>query len=898
MRRHPGVIPSARSARPYNPQRLTLTPGTRFGPYEVTAQIGEGGMGVVWRATDTNLKRAVALKVLPEAVAADRGRLARFQREAEVLAALNHPNIAHIHGLEKSGRTTALVMELVEGPTLADRIARGRLPVDEALAIAKQIAEALEAAHEQGIIHRDLKPANVKVRDDGTVKVLDFGLAKALQPTGAATEISHSPTITSPAMTQAGMILGTAAYMSPEQARGKPVDKRTDIWAFGCVLYEMLTGRRAFEGDDVTETLAAIVKTDPDLTRAPESLRRVLADCLDKNPRTRLRDIGDVWRLQESPSPRPGARSRIVPLVGVGGLATLNVILFLLFRPASMPTVASPARFAHVLGDAEEITPGPQLLAISRDGSMVAYTASGRLLIRRLAELEARQVRGSVGLIATEPMFSPDGRWIAFVSVRDQTLVKTPIDGGPTVAICKISGDVFRGADWGTSDQIVYSASEGLMSVSAQGGAPRLVVSASKEEAFDRPRFLPDGRTLLYSAVSRLTTASLWSDARVMAASLDGVSPKLVMERAFDARYVHSGHLIYGLGASLMAVRFDPKTASATGDARPVLQQVRRGTGLFSGTSYVAVSETGTLAYIPPYSPNRQPRRLVWVDRNGREDPIPSEPRPYTNPRIAPNGNDIAFSIRDGGDDIWIWNTRSRRLRQLTSDAAPNYVPAWFPDSERIVFASAVDGTLRIFSQAADGSGRPEPVSPPAPDAGVPFDVLRDGRIMYGNLQDIGVLSPNGPHWLIRSSATETNADVSPDQRLITYQSNRTGQYEIYVRSLDNIDAGEWPISREGGISPRWSADGKQIFYWRANGPTASVMAARVVPNATFQTEGPPQELFRGAFAAPGWEWDPMFDVAPDGRFLMMKAHGTPPRPQITVVLNWHEELKRLVPTK
>ena len=302
------------------------------------------------------------------------------------------------------------------------------------------------------------------------------------------------------------MILGTAAYMSPEQARGKPVDKRTDIWAFGCVLYEMLTGRRAFEGDDVTETLAAIVKTDPDLTRAPESLRRVLANCLDKNPKTRLRDIGDVWRLQESPSPRPGARSRIVPLVGLGGLATLNVILFLLFRPASMPTVATPARFAHVLGDAEEIIPGPQLLAISRDGSMVAYTTSGRLLIRRLDELEARQVSGSVGLNANEPMFSPDGRWIAFVSGRDQTLVKTPIDGGPTVVICKISQDGFRGADWGTSDQIVYSASEGLMSVSAQGGTPRLVVSASKEEAFDRPRFLPDGRTLLYSAMSRLAT--------------------------------------------------------------------------------------------------------------------------------------------------------------------------------------------------------------------------------------------------------------------------------------------------------------------------------------------------------------------------------------------------------
>jgi eukaryotic-like serine/threonine-protein kinase len=786
-------------------------------------------------------------------------------------------------------------MELVEGEDLSQRVARGAIPLDEALPIAKQIAEALEAAHEQNIIHRDLKPANIKVRDDGTVKVLDFGLAKAMEPASSG-DVSHSPTITSPAMTQAGVILGTAAYMSPEQARGKPVDRRTDIWAFGCVLYEMLTGRRAFEGDDVTETLAAIFKTDPDLTRAPESLRRVLANCLDKNPKTRLRDIGDVWRLQESPSPRPGARSRIVPLVGLGGIATLNVILFLLFRPASMPTVATPARFAHVLGDAEEIIPGPQLLAISRDGSMFAYTTSGRLSIRRLDQLEARQVSGAVGLNAYEPMFSPDGRWIAFVSGRDQTLVKTPIDGGPTVVICKISPDGFRGADWGTSDQIVYSASEGLMSVSAQGGTPRLVVSASKEEAFDRPRFLPDGRTLLYTATSRLATMASWSDARVMAASLDGVRPKLVMERAFDARYVHSGHLIYVVGPSLMAVRFDPKTASATGDARPVLQQVRRGVGPFSGTSYVAVSETGTLAYIPPHSPNRQPRRLVWVDRNGREEPIPSEPRPYTNPRIAPNGNDIAFSIRDGGDDIWIWNTRSKRLRQLTSDAAPNYVPAWSPDSKRIVFASVVDGTPRIFSQAADGSGRPEPVAPPASGGGFPFDVLRDGRIIYGDLQDIGVLSPNGPHWLIRSSARETNADVSPDQRFITYLSDRTGQFEIYVRSLDNIDAGEWPVSRQGGISARWSADGKEIFYWRANGATVSVMAARILPNAPFQTEGPPQEVFSGSFDAPGWEWDPLFDVAPDGRFLMMKAHGTAARPQITIVTNWFDELRRLVP--
>jgi Tol biopolymer transport system component len=738
----------------------------------------------------------------------------------------------------------------------------------------------------------------VKVREDGTVKVLDFGLAKAMEPTGAAADLSHSPTMTSPAATQHGVILGTAAYMSPEQARGRPVDKRTDIWAFGCVLYEMLTGRPAFAGDDVTETLAAIVKTNADFGRVPDSVRRLLTSCLDKNPKTRLRDIGDVWHLLESPSPRHEPRSRLVTLVGLGGLVTVSVMLTLLFRPASIPTVATPARFAYVLGEFEDFTPGPQGLSISRDGSMVAYSTTGRLVIRRLDALEARQVGGSVGLNATEPMFSPDGRWIAFLSQRDQTLVKTPIDGGPTVVICRVSPQAFGGADWGMSDQIIYSSPEGLMSVSAHGGSPRLVVPASKEEVFDRPRFLPDGRTVLYSAISRLPTAAALSDARVMAGSLDGKSPKVVIQGAFDARYVISGHLIYGVGGSLMAVRFDPITASATGDARPVLQEVRHGTGPFSGTYYVAVSETGTLAYVPPYSPNRQLRRLVWVDRHGGEEPIPSEARPYTNPRIAPNGNKIAFSIRDGGDDIWIWNTRTKQLKQVTSDAAPNYSPAWFADSERLAFSSVVDGVPTIFRQAADGSGRPQSVAPTTSAAEFPFEVLRDGRIVYGDLLDIGVLSPQGRQWLIRSTAREMNADVSPDQRFIAYQSDRTGQFEIHARSLDNIDAGEWPISRQGGISPRWSADGNEIFYWRDNGTTASIMAVRVAPSSTFQTEGPPIELFTGSFAAPGWQWDPHFDVARDGRFLMMKAHGRPNRPQITIVLNWFEELKRRVPTK
>ncbi len=588
---------------------LAITPGIRLGVYEVIASIGEGGMGQVFRARDTKLDRDVAIKALPAAFAHDADRLARFQREAKTLASLNHPNIAAIYGLEESGGVTALVMELVEGDDLSQRIAHGPIPIAEALPIARQIAEALEAAHEQGIVHRDLKPANIKVRPDGTVKVLDFGLAKAMEPTGAmSSSHSMSPTITTPAMTQMGMILGTAAYMSPEQARGKPVDKRADIWAFGSVLYEMLTARKAFDGEDVPMVLAAVINAEPRWDGVPSNVRRLLASCLEKEPRKRLRDIGDAWRLLEE-VPEPGAvkpRFASVGWIAAGSLAMVMAIVLWAPWRAVRSTDQPLIRLDVDLGSEISLPAlGGELTnpVISHDGMRLAYVASlagglPKLFTRRLDQPKASELAGTEG--ASGPFFSPDGQWIGFYA-RGK-LNKISVEGGATIPVMDVSS--IGGASWGDDGNIIVAFNRaiqgkvpapGLVRVPAAGGAPSTVTELADGELFHVfPQVLPGGDGALMVVY---TTPSNADAARIEIVSLGDGRRKTLLRGGTSARYLASGHLVYSNRRTLFAMPFDLDKRETRGTGVPVLDAIAYEP--ISNLAQFDVSLTGTLVYRP-----------------------------------------------------------------------------------------------------------------------------------------------------------------------------------------------------------------------------------------------------------------------------------------------------------
>ena len=691
-------------------------------------------MGEVYQATDTNLKRSVAIKVLPASVAGDAERLARFQRDAEVLAALNHPNIAQIHGLEKSAGTIALVMELVEGPTLADRIAQGAVPVDEALPIAKQIAEALEAAHEQGIIHRDLKPANVKVRPDGTVKVLDFGLAKALEPTGAMSPgMSQAPTITTPAMTQAGMILGTAAYMSPEQAKGRSVDKRSDVWAFGAVLYEMLTGRRAFDAEDVSETLAAVLRAEVNWTLLPQglspALRTFLVRCLQKDPKQRVPDIAAMRLALEgafetgvSPTVESVAavqlagwrRAMPLALTSLLTAVVIGVAVWTFTRPDVVP--AGVMRFAFA--PSSDLTSslnifGTRDLVISPDGSQIVYSglreevAGLQLYLRPIAEVVAAPLRGTEGGIA--PFISSDGDWVGFTGTSGTVLQKVSTLGGSLVTLATAPSAI-RGASWGADDQIIFGTeNDGLFRVSGGGGEPETVTTPDPEQGEDNhswPFRIPGRSSVLFvvsGGGSPLTTGQLavldLDTGAVTRLGLAGVSP----------HYVSTGHLVYAVeDGSLRAVPFDVASFEVTGNPVPMVEGV---TVENSGAANFSLSNNGRLVYTLGVGIRGAQRQLAWVDREGREEPIAAPPRRYTYPRISPDGTRVAIDVRDQESDIWIWDFA--RLTRLTFDAAVDQWPTWTPDGLRLLFASARDGSVRnIYEQAADGTGIVERLTP------------------------------------------------------------------------------------------------------------------------------------------------------------------------------------------
>ena len=917
---------------------MALASGTRIGSYEVVAQIGAGGMGEVYRARDTRLKREVALKILPDSFANDRERLARFQREAEVLASLNHPNIATIHGLEESGDTRAIVMELVEGDTLADRIARGPIPLDEALAIAKQIAEALDTAHEQGIVHRDLKPANIKSRDDGTVKVLDFGLAK-LGPSGAdapsALGATASPTL-SVAFTGVGTILGTAAYMSPEQARGKMVDKRADIWAFGCVLFEMLTGKRAFDGTDATEMIAAVVRGEPEWSALPAAtppkLIAVLKRCLQKDRKLRARDIGDVnfeldevWRAP-APAHTPTVIARLplwrraIPFAAaVLVTMALTATAVWLLRPA--PSDRRVARFVVNLPENERFSnTGRHAVAISPDDAHIVYGANGRLNLRRLDQVEATPIRSTEGAptslveSARNPFFSPDGQWIGFW--QNNQLKKVSVAGGAAVVVC--AADNPWGATWGEDDSIVFGQGpKGIMRVAAAGGTPELVVKLDSGESAHGPQVLPRGRGILFTL--RPAGAQTWDESRTVVQSLTTGERKEVIKSGSDARYLPSGHLVYAFERAVLAVPFDVDTLSVTGGPVPVLEVVARPGAVSTGAAQFSVSARGTLVYIEDTGAVTAPNRtLMWVDRDGRETPIKAPARAYRHPRLSPNGQSIALDSSDQQFDVWIWNLAGETLTPLTVDSANDSDGLWTPDGGRVIFKSTRAGsrgigTGNLYWQATDGTGAAERLTDSpnnhianavSPDRTTL--VFREDTATGSDLLLLPLQGERRPQPLVKTPSMERNADISPSGRWLAYESNESGQFEVYVRPFPNVNDGRSQVSAGGGTVPLWSRNGREIFFMTLRGE--SLMTAAILEStgsAAFKHGTPIKLLDTRSYYAPTGGLNNlgpgrMYDVSADGhRFLMMKNVSEPERtsaPQsIMVVQNWIEEVKRRV---
>ena len=790
---------------------MSLGVGSRLGHYEVTALIGEGGMGQVYQATDTNLDRQVALKILPEAFATDPDRLARFQREAQVLASLNHPNIAAIHGLEDSEGTKALVLELVEGPTLADRIAQAPIPVDEALPIAKQIVEALEAAHESGVIHRDLKPANIKVQDDGTVKVLDFGLAKALAAESSAADLSEAPTVTATVGgTREGVILGTAAYMSPEQARGKPLDKRTDIWSFGCVLFEMLSGRAVFAQPTLSETLAKVLETTPDLTAlsalTPPLVRRLITRCLEKNPSERLQHIGDARidirdALAEpaleiagttAGSGAPSTGSKLARVASIGFVVFLAALAGW-FAATRSNTNTSPQVIRLDVTPAAPLPANPlrRFIAVSPDGAHIAYLTTASLVIRSLERSDTISVGSGVG---HSPFFSPDSQSVAFFTGVSPSLERVPVGGGTPTVITSFPVRPLGGS-WGDDDTIVFANNVGLFRVSAEGGEPELLVRPDPGQGelfYAWSEILPGGGAALFTVVRDAPAAGF----DIAAVDLETLEYRTLLRGGSGARYATTGHLVYADGERLQAVPFDLDEMNVAGDPVTVVAGPVRLAR--DGGAEFGLSTTGTLVYVP--APSLGQRSLVWVDRDGREEAVGAPLLPYVYPRISPDGTRVAVDLRDSVDnrDIYIWDFVRQNMTRLTDHPTEDLFAVWSRDSQRVFFSSNQNDVFNVFFRAADGAA-PAALFLESPRVQMVNSLTPDGtRLMIaeqaqpGNFDIVGLAVGDSQEieQLLTTEYSETSGEVSPDGNWLAYQSDDTGQREVWVRPFPEATGG------------------------------------------------------------------------------------------------------------
>jgi len=898
---------------------MSIGIGTQLGSHEVTGLLGKGGMGEVYRAKDTRLKRDVALKLLPDDFASDPDRLLRFQREAEVLASLNHPNIAQVYGLEQSGDTQFIVMELVEGDTLEARLRRGAIPIDEALPAAKEIAEALEAAHERNVIHRDLKPGNIKVTPDGKVKVLDFGLAKTFHR-DEATNLSNSPTLMSASLP--GMILGTAAYMAPEQAKGGAVDQRTDVFAFGCVLYEMLTGHQAFQGDSVSEILASVLKSDANLSLLPPRLNPRLLDllrrCLEKNPRNRWHAAADLRLELQSiinaghsmPRDQPASRSSLskpVFLAFAMGMVLAAVLGFAIWqwRPSSAPVTV--ARFAIPIPEVQQTAFVRRNMAISPDGSQVVYEANRRLYLRSISESEAKPIAGSEDSIAaTSPTFSPDGRGIAFYAAGERNLKTIPVTGGAASSIAAVDQLGIYGISWGRQGIVFGQGLSSIVEVPEKGGEPRVLIKAANSEYVSFPEALPDGNAILFSKSDGTLT-------RLVVQSRTTGEPKVLAETkdngALIGHYVPTGHIVYVSGGVLLAIPFNLQKLEATGTSVSMIQGVRQTS---VQEPMLSISETGSLIYMAgPIGDSGGALNLAISDRNGTLDRLNLPKRNYQTPRLSPDGKRVAFGIEEGTEaSIWTYDLSGASGMSRLTFGGKNRFPVWSQNGERIAFQSDRDGDLAIFSQRSDGNGVAERLT--RPDKGVshvaeswsPNGETLLFRATQGDskvsLWALSIREKTAMPFGRVQSAVPTNAVFSPDGRWVAYHALEPGKalHEVYVQPFPATGSvSQLPISRDNH-HPAWSRDGKELFYIPGPGEYASVSFTSTAGVAF----GNPVPV-RGSVNTAPPATPRQYDITADGKLIGQVVSeqtqtGTPATPQITIILNWFEELKQRVPVK
>jgi serine/threonine protein kinase/Tol biopolymer transport system component len=893
----------AMAPRLVNDAAEQMLAGQRLGVYQIVDLLGVGGMGEVYRARDTKLGRDVAVKVLPRLFSADPERLTRFEREARLLASLNHPHIAAIYGFEETAGVHALVLELVEGPTLAERLRRGPLPLAEAVRIARQIADALEAAHERGVVHRDLKPQNIKVKPDGTVKVLDFGLAKATM--AAANDSDGSPESTAPLDgTREGVILGTTGYMSPEQSRGQPLDKRTDIWAFGCVFYEMLTGRLLFAGETISDTLAAVLKQEPDWQAlpadTPQGIRSLLRRCLKKDPVDRLHDIADARiEIQEAiaepaaitptgPARRAAARwTRLIPWVVAAGAVAMTLMVVLQGTRRTGSPASSVTRLDLDLpAGVELVTVYPPAMVLSPDGTRVAFVGVFRglrqLYTRRLDQFETVPLKGTEN--ANAVFMSPDGRALGFITA-DLALKRVSLADG-LVTTVEHDAEFSAGAAWGADDRITFVRAGALWQVPASGGPAKQLTTLDRgkgELLHAWPSVIAQGRILLFASI----TGSSRGASHIEALSLPTGQRRVIVESGTFPLYEPSGHLVFFRDGALLGAPFDVDRLEVTGPVVRVLENLAVGTTM--DAPLAALSNAGSLTYAPS---DAGTTRLVWVSRQGVEHPITETPRRYQYPRLAPDGRRAVVAT---GGDLWIQDIARATFTRLTSEqTVGNAFPVWTPAGTRVLFRTSTG----MYWIAADGSGQAQAIAGSL-SGDFPCSVSPDGKtlaFMRQNAQtsrDIYVLSLSGesrPRPVVSTPAYEGGAQFSPDGHWIAYASDESGQTQVYVRPFPGPDR-RWQVSSRGGTQPLWSRNGKEIFYRVEN-----KMMVVDVSGSRDLTLSQPRQLFDQRYVFQNISLA-NYDVSPDGQqFVMIKDEAGSGR--LNLVLNWTEELKRLVPTR